>query len=95
MKLPGECVVHCFRHTYGTRLGESGADAFTIMRLMGHSSVRVSRRYVHPTPIALERAVDRPEALNGKATQSLSAAPGMLRAPVFSPASGGSVSVSC
>jgi integrase len=31
-------------------LGEAGADAFTIMRLMGHSTVTVSQRYVHPTP---------------------------------------------
>jgi hypothetical protein len=29
---------------FGTRLGESGADAFTIMRLMGHSTVTVSQR---------------------------------------------------
>lgn len=34
-----ECVIHSFRHTFGTRLGEAGADAFTIMRAMGHSVV--------------------------------------------------------
>ena len=37
---------HSFRHTYGTRLGEGGADAFTIMKLMGHSTVLVSQLYV-------------------------------------------------
>jgi len=52
------------RHTYGTRLGETGTDAFTIMRLMGHSSVTVSQKYVHPTPETMERAVQRLEALN-------------------------------
>lgn len=57
-------MLHCLRHTYGTRLGEAGADAFAIMRLMGQSSVTVSQRYVHPTPEALERAVERLEALN-------------------------------
>jgi len=66
-----EFVLHSLRHTFGTRLGESGADAFTIMRLMGHSSVTVSQRYVHPTPEAMERAFERLEALNAKATQSL------------------------
>jgi len=65
LKLPVEFVPHSFRHTYGTRLGESGADAFTIMRLMGHSSVTVSQKYVHPTPETVERAVQRLDALNG------------------------------
>jgi site-specific recombinase XerD len=68
LKMPAGFVLHSMRHTYGTRLGEAGADAFTIMRLMGHSSVTVSQRYVHPTPEALEMAVERLEALNSKAS---------------------------
>jgi integrase len=56
LKWPAEFVMHSLRHTFGTRLGESGADAFTIMRLMGHSSVTVSQRYVHPTPVTQENA---------------------------------------
>ena len=64
LKLPVEFVPHSFRHTYGTRLGESGADAFTIMRLMGHSSVTVSQKYVHPSPETMERAVQRLQAMN-------------------------------
>ena len=71
LKLPGEFVLHSLRHTYGTRLGEAGADAFTIMRLMGHSSVTVSQRYVHPTPEAMERAVERLETLNERAARGL------------------------
>jgi hypothetical protein len=47
-----------------TRLGEAGADAFTIMRIAGHSSVTVSQRYVHPTPESLERAFEQLESLN-------------------------------
>ena len=42
-----------------TRLGESGVDAFTIMRIAGHSSVIVSQRYVHPSSEAVERAFER------------------------------------
>jgi integrase len=42
--LPKEFVLHSCRHTALTRLGEAGADAFTIMRLAGHSSVTVSQR---------------------------------------------------
>jgi hypothetical protein len=36
LKLPEEFVIYCLRHTFGTRLGESRADAFTIMKVMGH-----------------------------------------------------------
>ena len=62
--MPPDFVLHSLRHTFGTRLGESGADAFTIMRLMGHSSVTVSQRYVHPSPESVERAFGRLEAPN-------------------------------
>jgi hypothetical protein len=34
-------------------------DAFTIMRIAGHSSIVVSQRYIHPTPEAVERAFER------------------------------------
>jgi len=57
MEQPDDCVLHSTRHTFATRLGESGADAFTIMRLCGHSSVTISMRYVHPTPERLESAI--------------------------------------
>jgi integrase len=33
-----EFVIHSARHTCLIRPGEAGADAFTIMKLMGHSS---------------------------------------------------------
>jgi integrase len=57
LKLSSEFVIHSLRHTLGTRLGESGADAFTIMKLMGHSSIVVSQRYVHPSTDAMKRAI--------------------------------------
>ncbi len=75
LNLPSEFVLHSLRHTYGTRLGEAGADAFMIMRLMGHSSVTVSQRYVHPTPEALERAVERLEGLNQRSRRNLRGSP--------------------
>ena len=52
------------RHSALTRLGEAGADAFTIRTLAGHSSVTISERYVHPTGETVELAFDRLEALN-------------------------------
>ena len=62
-----EFVLHSLRHTFLTRLGEAGADAFTIMKIAGHSSVTVSQKYVHPTPETVEKAFDRLEELNANA----------------------------
>ena len=47
-----------------TRLGEAGADAFTIMRIAGQSSVTVSQQYAHPSPESLEMAFERLDVLN-------------------------------
>jgi integrase len=71
LKLPGDAVIHSFRHTFGTRLGEAEADAFTIMKVMGHSTVVVSQKYIHPTPEAIERAFERLDVANQKALASL------------------------
>jgi len=49
---------------------EAGADAFTIMKLAGHSSVTVSQRYVHPTGETVQLAFDRLETLNRRALKS-------------------------
>lgn len=65
--MPAEFVIHSLRHTMLTRLGESGADAFTIMKIAGHSSVTVSQRYVHPSPERLETAFERLDAMNSSA----------------------------
>jgi integrase len=73
LKLPKDFVIHSLRHTMLTRLGEAGNDAFTIMRIAGHSSVTVSQRYVHPTPESLEKAFDRLEALNAAKAESADA----------------------
>ncbi len=63
LKWSNEFVIHSLRHTMLTRLGESGASAFTIMRIAGHSSITVSQRYVHPSPESLERAFERFETM--------------------------------
>ena len=73
LRLPEDFVIHSLRHTMLTLLGEAGADAFTIMRIAGHSSVTVSQKYVHPSPESLERAFEQLEALNGKAAERLEA----------------------
>src|SRR5271165_2068656 len=52
-------VLYSLRHTFLTRLGESGCDAWTLARIAGHSSVAMSARYVHPSEDAVLAAVDR------------------------------------
>jgi integrase len=57
-------VLYSLRHTMLTRLGESGAEAFTIQKVAGHSSALISQRYVHPTPALIENAFARFESYN-------------------------------
>jgi integrase len=59
LRLPNDCVIHSFRHTFLTRFGEAGADAFRIKKVADHSSMTISKRYIHPTPEGQERALER------------------------------------
>ena len=67
---PKDFVLHSLRHTFGTRLGETSADAFTIMKLMGHSNVTVSQKYVHPSTEAMQLAIERMGGNSGVPTKS-------------------------
>jgi len=48
--LPSDFVLHHSGTRWERDWAETGADAFTIMKLMGHSTVTISQRYVHPSP---------------------------------------------
>jgi integrase len=52
-------VLYSLRHTFLTRLGASGCDAWTLARIAGHSSVAMSARYVHPSEDAVLNAMSR------------------------------------
>jgi len=52
-------VLYSLRHTFLTRLGESGCETWTLARITGHSSIAISARYVHPSEDAVLDAVDR------------------------------------
>jgi len=52
-------VLYSLRHTFLTRLGESGCDAWTLARIAGHSNVSMSSRYVHPSEDAVLDAMAR------------------------------------
>jgi integrase len=49
-------VLYSLRHTFLTRLGASGCDVWTLMRIAGHSSIAISSRYVHPHADTIDRA---------------------------------------
>jgi integrase len=52
-------VLYSLRHTFLTRLGESGCDAWTLARIAGHSSIGVSMRYVHASEDKVLEAISR------------------------------------
>ena len=52
-------VLYSLRHTFLTRLGESGCDAWTLARIAGHADIRISARYVHPSEDAVLIAMAR------------------------------------
>ncbi len=54
-----EFVLYSLRHTFLTRLGESGCDVWTLARIAGHSNIRTSARYVHPSEDAVLVAMSR------------------------------------
>jgi integrase len=56
---PRQFVLYALRHTCLTRWGNSGMDAWTLARLAGHSNIRQSVTYVHPSDTALHAAIDR------------------------------------
>jgi len=42
-------VLYDLRHTFATRLAQAGVDLATLAAILGHSSIRIVHRYVHPT----------------------------------------------
>ena len=50
-------VLYSLRHTFLTRLGESGCDAWTLARIAGHTNVSMSSHYVHPSEDAVLSAM--------------------------------------
>ena len=52
-------VLYSLRHTFLTRLGASGIDVWTFMRIAGHSNIQQSLAYVHPDAETVVRAVEK------------------------------------
>jgi site-specific recombinase XerD len=50
---------HTLRHTFASRLLAQGADIMTVKELLGHSTVVVTMRYLHPNLQAKVAAVNQ------------------------------------
>ncbi len=48
---------HTFRHTFASRLTNSGVDLVTVKELLGHSTINTTMRYAHSNHDAKARAV--------------------------------------
>ena len=54
---------HDLRHTFATRCVQAGVDLFSLMKLLGHSHVETTQRYVNMRDIDLSPAIEKFEKL--------------------------------
>ena len=49
---------HGLRHTFATRLAQSGYDLYKISKLLGHKDIKTTQRYAHHCPDSLRDGVE-------------------------------------
>ena len=53
-----DAMPQTFRHTTASRLVQNGVDLYTVQRMLGHSTIRVTERYAHLAPKNLQEAAN-------------------------------------
>jgi integrase len=49
---------HVLRHTFASRLLQNGIDIVTLSKLLGHSTIQTTMRYLHLAKTAMREAVN-------------------------------------
>ena len=50
---------HDLRHTSATKMIESGTDLVTVSKILGHSTIQMTMRYINPDEETMKNAVDK------------------------------------
>jgi integrase/recombinase XerD len=53
------CRIHDLRHTAASRMIANGTDLVTAARILGHATITMTAKYVHPTSAAMKAAVEK------------------------------------
>jgi integrase len=64
-------VLYDLRHTFATRMAQAGVDLATLAAILGHGSIRIVQRYVHPT-------AEHKRAAMAKYAETMKATPGEM-----------------
>jgi site-specific recombinase XerD len=63
---------HDLRHTFATRLVQTGVDLYKVQRLLGHKLPSMTQRYAHHYQESLRDAVEVLDNLDTNLTQKIS-----------------------
>jgi len=69
------------RHTFATRAVASGADLPTLSALLGHASIQITMRYVHPAAAQKRLAIEKFEKFRTEGNIGAAAAQRSQRVP--------------
>ena len=50
-------TIHTLRHTFASHLVQNGVDLYTVSKLLGHSSIKMTEIYAHLAPHTFQQAV--------------------------------------
>jgi site-specific recombinase XerD len=52
-------TLHTLRHTFASHLVQAGVDLYSVSKLLGHSSIKMTEIYAHLAPKTLQEVIKR------------------------------------